>query len=65
MIYVESEDRIELRRKTETIMFESAIIISRVYSMLYDQSDEDTAKEGIALICRIAMDIAKAEEGRM
>lgn len=64
MIYVKSEDRVEIRGNTETVMLETAIAGSRVYELLYERSDEETAKEGIALIGRIAMDIAKAEEGR-
>lgn len=65
MIYVKDEGRCEMRGDIVTLMLETALIISRVYGMLYEQSDEETANEGIALIGRIAMDLAKkAEEGR-
>ena len=65
MIYIKDEGRCEMRGDVGTLMLETAVIISRVYGMLYEQSDEETANEGIALIGRIAMDIAKAEEGRV
>lgn len=66
MIHIdEKKDRVKMHGDIATLMFEVSIVINKLYEMLLEGSDEETAKEGIVLVGRLGMDMAEEEERGM